>query len=311
LNQTVLPSEFIIVNDGSRDNETEMLRALNEKLKFTLIEKANGGQGDARNCGVNASHSKFICFLDQDDMFLENHIETLLGGLPPHDKRLGFVYADLYEADGEGNIVSTRMIEKLGSHPKRNITDLLRHDMFVLPSASIISRAAFDAVGGFDPIFTGYEDDDLFLRIFRKGFTNYFINEPVTIWCIHTESTSYSIKMSRSRLLYFMKLAKMFPDEKKKNRHYLKDLLLPRFVVHFRSDLINAIKDDSPYIEEFKLNLLEFQKVIDANYFVSSYYKFKLKIMTTFLLKCPINVCRKIIIFSSTAGLRPLYRRII
>jgi glycosyltransferase involved in cell wall biosynthesis len=310
LNQTVRPSEFIVVNDGSREDESEMLRELKSRFNFDLIEKTNGGQGAARNAGVNASCSEFICFLDQDDMFLEHHIETLLRGLPSNDKRLGFVYADLYEADGDGNIVRNRMVSELGSHPKRNITDLLRHDMFVLPSASMISRTAFDAVNGFDPRLTGYEDDDLFLRIFRKGFTNYFVDESVTIWCIHTESTSYSVKMSRSRLLYFLKLVESFPDDKKKNRYYFRDCLVPRFSVHFRADLIKAVKERSVHIGELQKNLLEYRKAVMKNKYISYKYKIQLYILTIILVYCPPAFSRAVVNILSTLGLRRIYRHV-
>ncbi len=310
LDQTVRPSEFIVVNDGSSADESEMLRALKGKANFELIEKTNGGQGSARNAGVNASRSEFICFLDQDDMFLENHIETLLRGLPSNDKRLGFVYADLYEADGDGNVVRNRMVTELGTHPKRNIMDLLRYDMFVLPSASIISRTAFDAVNGFDPRLTGYEDDDLFLRIFRKGFTNYFIDEAVTIWCIHTESTSYSVKMSRSRLLYFLKLVEYFPDEIKKGRYYFRDCLVPRFSSHFRNDLIKAVKEGGPHIVEFQNNLLEYKRNVINNKYVSYKYKVQLNLLTLILIHFPPQLTRVIINIVSGLGLRRFYRRI-
>ena len=38
----------------------------------------------------------------------------------------------------------------------------------IVPSAALISRAAFESVGGFDERLVGYEDDDLFLRMFRS-----------------------------------------------------------------------------------------------------------------------------------------------
>lgn len=145
------------------------------------------------------------------------------------------------EADGEGNIVRSDMVKQHALHPKRFINDLLANDMFVLPSASLIERTAFEAVGGFDPQFTGYEDDDLFLRIFRRGYTNYFVDKAVTVWCINSESTSYSIKMSRSRLRYVKKLCSQFPDDVDKRRNYVRDLIAPRFTHMIISDAFTAV----------------------------------------------------------------------
>lgn len=229
LEQTVPPTEFIVVDDGSSPEEAEKLNVIAQKMGFKVLHKENGGQGSARNYGVQNSKSKFISFLDQDDFYLKTHIETLLGGIKESDPHFGWVYADLMEADEEGNIIRSDVVVHHSSHPKRFLNVLIGGDMHVLPSASLISREAYESVGGFDPQFTGYEDDDLFLRIFRKGYTNYFLNEPVTVWCINTNSTSYSIKMSRSRLRYIKKLCEMFPDDPDKLRYYTRDIIFPRF----------------------------------------------------------------------------------
>ena len=48
------------------------------------------------------------------------------------------------------------------------------------PSTALVSRRAFERVGGFDEELSGYEDDDLWLRIFCAGFGNEYISEPLT-----------------------------------------------------------------------------------------------------------------------------------
>jgi len=240
LEQTVRPNEFIVVNDGSSPDETAKLEVISKQLGFDVIHKENGGQGSARNYGVRNTKSNYICFLDQDDFFLKNHIEILLAGLPRNDPHFGWVYADLNEADEDGNVLKRNYVAHLSSHPKMSILDMLSNDMFVLPSASLISRSAFDSVGGFDTQFTGYEDDDLFIRIFQKGYSNYFINKPVTVWCIHNNSTSYSIKMSRSRFRYVKKILQTFKDDQDRSLFYVRDIIVPRFTKQIFSDAIRS-----------------------------------------------------------------------
>jgi GT2 family glycosyltransferase len=242
----------IVVNDGSRPEERAALDALAARYPFRILDKENGGQGSARNAGVAASTSEYICFLDQDDFYLPNHIETLVTSIPQDDRLFGYVYADLYEADGDGNVIRTGVVKDHAKHPKRSIFDLLRYDMFVLPSATLVSREAFEAVGGFDSQFMGYEDDDLFMRIFRKGYSNHFVDKAVTVWCIHTASTSFGIRMVRSRFKYFKKLLQMFPDEHQRGRYYLRDYLMPRFQLFFVNEAIEAIKKDDQYRGKWK-----------------------------------------------------------
>lgn len=74
--------EVILVNDGSKDNSSEIIKKhLNEALlspiKYRYIEKKNEGQGAARNTGIDLSNGKFISFVDQDDSFKDDYFEKL------------------------------------------------------------------------------------------------------------------------------------------------------------------------------------------------------------------------------------------
>jgi len=293
--QTVPADEVIVVNDGSRPEEREALGELAKRYAFRILDKENGGQGSARNAGVAASTSNFICFLDQDDFYLENHIEILVAGIPAEDPRFGFVYADLYEADGDGNVVRTSVVkESSNQNPKRDVLNLLRYDMHILPSAALIGRRAFEAVQGFDPQFMGYEDDDLFLRIFRKGYSNYFIDRAVTVWCIHVGSTSFSIRMIRSRYRYFKKMAQMFPDEPQRERYYLRDCFVPRFGRLFADQAIEAIKLDNEYRGELLEYFREFSDLALANRYVGRKSKARLWLMRHLLLRGTPGIVRAV-----------------
>ncbi|WP_342028238.1 glycosyltransferase family A protein [Aureimonas jatrophae] len=240
LEQSAAPAEFVVVDDGSRAEEGAALDALAERLGFRVLHTQNGGQGAARNAGVASTTAPYICFLDQDDFFLGHHIRDLSRAVPRNDPHFGWVYGELFEAEGDGSVVRTSIVTHHARHPKTDVIDLIKGDMFVLPSAALVSREAFEAVGGFDPQFTGYEDDDLFLRIFRAGYTNHFTPKAVTVWCIHSESTSYSPKMALSRFRYFRKLVGMFPDDEAKGRFFVRDMIIPRFQEIFLSEAIEA-----------------------------------------------------------------------
>jgi glycosyltransferase involved in cell wall biosynthesis len=278
--QDVPADEVIVVNDGSIDSERAFLHELATKYPFRIVDKENGGQGSARNAGVAASTSDYICFLDQDDFFLPNHIEDLVGAMPEKDRRFGFVYADLCHADGDGNIIYFDTVRNRGDHPKRSIIQMIGADMFVLPSASLIGRKAFDAVGGFDPQFTGYEDDDLFLRLFRAGYNNYFLAKSVTVWCIHSASTSYSIQMTRSRFKYFRKLAETFPDAPAQGYYYFRDLLRHRFQKMFIDEANKAVNANSEHQEEVCDMLKTYTAMVCKNPHVARRSKLRLRFVT-------------------------------
>jgi hypothetical protein len=108
--------------------------------------------------------------------------------------------------------------------------------MFVLPSASLILRDAFDAVGGFDESLIGYEDDDLFLRLFAAGYDNVYLPERLHRWRIANDSCSYSPLMARSRIAYAKKLIRNYPE-------YARDHLVPRFVPQVLGECSRAARN--------------------------------------------------------------------
>ena len=229
LRQSVPPDEFIIVDDGSTSDESEKLIEICVQNGIRVVHQANGGQSAARNAGVRQTSSRYICFLDQDDFYLDDHIEMLKRLIPDDAENFGWAYGDLIVADEHGVEQKRGFVSAAADHPKTSLTRLLSADMFVLPSASIVSRQAFIAVGGFDEQFLGYEDDDLFRRMFQRGFSNIFTPQLVLVWCIHKGSTSYGFLMTRSRLRYLDKLSAEFPDRPEAGEFYVRDFIWPRF----------------------------------------------------------------------------------
>jgi len=313
--QTISPDEFIIVNDGSNPEERLALGKLAEKYPFRIVDKLNGGQGSARNTGVQASTSEYISFLDQDDFYFPDHIRDLVNALPESDSRLGFVYADLCAADGPGRILQSHMIRDVpvGNPKQGHISSLLRHDLFILPSASLIKRSAFLAVGGFDEQFMGYEDDDLFLRLFVAGYTNHFTPVSVTAWCQHSGSTSWSIKMSRSRWAYFMKLSAAFPDDDFTGTYYFRDCLVPRFAPMFIDEAQRLARSDSKDREEVLSILSNFADCVARHPSVSSISKGRIKFTSWALSRHPslFFAARRIIRFPVIRRLLWVARRVL
>ncbi len=204
LAQTLPPSEIVVVNDGSIDGGRAVVeRMVIDHPRITLLHKPNGGQSSARNMGVAQSSSALIELLDQDDAWYPNHLERLIQpfktGLDP---QLGWTYSNLDEIDAAGTMVTHAMLDHLTSvHPKRSLIDCLGLNIFVVPTAAMISRKAFEAVGGFDERLCGYEDDDLFMRIFRAGWDYAYVPERLSQWRIHSGSTYRSVHQAVARII--------------------------------------------------------------------------------------------------------------
>jgi glycosyltransferase involved in cell wall biosynthesis len=303
ISQTYSPSEIIVVDDGSNTYEFDFLSSLVEKYKFRIIRQENSGQSAARNNGISNASSPLICLLDQDDYFLPRHIEILLHIFDLEDPQFGFSYGDLWRSNEAGEIVSHTCVNVDVQHPLVDIKVMLRNNMNILPSATLISREAFLAVGGFDPELRGYEDDDLFLRFFLLGYRNTFTPEAVTVWTINKSSTSFSESMSRSRFIYFKKLLKAFPVGSIHGTKVFGDLLAPRFGFHLADDVIaSAFRRDENF--DVRLERLKFfRELLRSSSEVASGTRRKFLLTSTPLVVMNSATVRLFLLFVLKAGM--------
>jgi glycosyltransferase involved in cell wall biosynthesis len=233
LTQTLPPVKIVVVDDGSTDTGPDVVKLMaRQHNNISLISKQNGGQSSARNLGVAQAQTPLIALLDQDDIWYPHHLEELIK--PFRETRypeIGWVYSNLDEIDRAGRMVTRCCLDQMPEiqHPKRSLVGCLTTDMFILPTASLINRRAFETAGGFDERLVGYEDDDLFLRMFRLGYDNVFINKALAQWRVFPDSASHSLSMGRSRMIYLRKLIDLFPPGDFRNLNYVRELIAPRF----------------------------------------------------------------------------------
>jgi len=73
-NQTSLPDEVIVINDGSTDNSFNIIKNYSDLKCFKVFETKNQGLGLTRNYGISLAKSDYIYFLDSDDIIENNFI---------------------------------------------------------------------------------------------------------------------------------------------------------------------------------------------------------------------------------------------
>ena len=211
--QTFEDWELVLVDDGSSDKTVQLsqqLAAGNPKIR--AVEGTHGGPSVARNEGLrhSAPRSEFVIFLDSDDRWEPEALETLLQALKDNPSCIaahGLARAtDLqgvqYEADDLADSMRRRravtangLIDVPISEPT-TFSMMLVKNWIVTPGTCLIRRSGLDKVGAFDPELSSGEDWDLNIRLARAGNLA-LIDRVVLSWRRHPDSLLSTSRRAR------------------------------------------------------------------------------------------------------------------
>jgi glycosyltransferase involved in cell wall biosynthesis len=180
LNQTYENIELIIIDDGSTDSTLKNLEKYERQLRVFIQE--NRGPASARNHGVSLSSGEIIAFLDSDDTWNPNKIESQVALLELCGQSVPCCICNSLMCSSRGQ--NTNSFDLTNIEPLfptgiiLNPTEVLATRFLLFNQAAIIRRGAFEAIGGFNENLRILEDYDIALRLSSQGPWAY-IDEPL------------------------------------------------------------------------------------------------------------------------------------
>jgi len=174
LKQTYQDFALILVDDGSKDASLSLCREYAEKdSRISVVAKENGGVSTARNAGIEASDGQYIVFLDADDWWEADFLQTMIPLAEEKGPQTMVMCGFLRSADTQQPVVfDNKPVTDLGSDGiyeiyRRHFLNMLWNKVFL---GSVIREKNIRF-----PVGIHWGEDKLFILEYLKNIKSYHI----------------------------------------------------------------------------------------------------------------------------------------
>lgn len=176
--QVLRDFEVILVNDHGEPVES-LLRHYRFPITY-LRQGRNQGPAAARNAAHRLARGRYLVYLDDDDLFLPEHLQTLAGAFKEHPGEVVYSDALFISERVEGELRHVLGEERRYPHDRYSHSRLLV-DNYIPINTFAWPRALVAEIGDFDERLSGLEDWDLLLRLAAKVNFHHVRQETVQV----------------------------------------------------------------------------------------------------------------------------------
>lgn len=180
--------EYLILDDGSKDNTREVVAKFGDRVRYLYHD--NVGETATVNKGFSLARGEIICVINSDDpFFTRSAITTAVKHLQEHPDAL-MAYPDWVGIDREGKELYRRSL------PLYSIENMLESVNVALGPGMFIRRTAIEKIGPRNPSIKYTGDLDYSFRLAHAGKIIH-IPEFLATHRVHASSLSSSAKGRR------------------------------------------------------------------------------------------------------------------
>lgn len=201
LAQTFTDFEFIIVDDGSRDDSVRIVASFSDP-RLRLVRQENAGLANALNRGIVAARGEYIARQDADDLCEPDRLAVQIDALKG-DRSLVLVGTNAVLVDENGEELSRTDLPQRDDAIRAVLSDPQVRNAFVHGSVVFRRAAAVDA-GLYRSQFRYAQDYDFWLRLREHG-TLRNLAEPKYLWRLRREgvgATKYDLQREYATIAF-------------------------------------------------------------------------------------------------------------
>ncbi|MDV7757572.1 glycosyltransferase family 2 protein [Liquorilactobacillus mali] len=223
-NKTEFNYQITIINDGSSDKSYKIIEKYSKISSVKIINQENLGIGATRNIGINCCKSKYVLFVDADDILFSDAIQKLMGVA---------IYND-------ADIVQGSYVRKFKNKEKKmeysESTSFDKNKLNGYPWGKVIKKDSFKNIN----FPKGYYFEDTLLSMFVYQRVSKVVIIPDIVYkyrvnpngIVHTLSNNYRAIDSFWITELILKNYEIYSI--KKDDIFLKKVILKQFAINFR-----------------------------------------------------------------------------
>lgn len=182
LNQTHRNIELLIVDDGSTDETSEIIKSFkDERIKHLRLKK-NYNLPNALNAGFAEAQGEFLTWTSDANSYLPTAIEELVAFLEKN-RDVDFVYADYYAHYLEIHYQELRNLPNPQHITEENCVGC----------CFLYTRRVYETIGNYDPRYDLVEDYDYWIKVFRRFNAKHY---PKAL-CVYVECSKSLMEITK------------------------------------------------------------------------------------------------------------------
>jgi len=215
LQQSYNNFEVLVVNDSSAEQQViDVISELNDtRLKYFRNLRTKGANG-ARNTGILNSKGNFVAFLDDDDEWLQNKLETQMSCIKSKQKDYAGVYS-AYQIEKKNKLKEYR-----GNKEGNLLNEIILDDVKICTGSNLMVKSeVFEKVGLWDEELLRQQDLEFLIRFlmeYKLAYDDHIVTK------IYGHNTPNPKKAFDQREKYLKKISKYlkFLSKNEKDQFY-------------------------------------------------------------------------------------------